>query len=414
MKLFEPLKQLVVSLDFGEGEREVGRLARRGRQLYFEYNNDFVNTKLQISPFHLPLETGVKTFEPELFEGLPGVFNDSLPDGWGRLLFDRLLRTQNRLPRDVSPLDRLAYVGRCGMGALSYKPDMSEKEYPLSLDLDDLSRDTERVLEGEADNVLEELFILNGSSAGARPKTTIGFALDSKKIIPDRQDLPSDYTHWIVKFSNTSDGQDAGAVEYVYSLMATKAGLCMPRTYLFPAKHSKGYFATERFDRVGSKRFHTHSACGLLHSDFRIPVLDYEDILTLTSVLTRDVREVEKAYRLAVFNVLSHNRDDHSKNYTFLMNPDGEWYLSPCYDLTFSSGPNGEQSTTVLGEGRAPGKSHLIELGHRAKISRKNIDHILDQTQTALSSWPQLAHEYGVEKSYCALIQKRIEDIGRS
>jgi serine/threonine-protein kinase HipA len=151
-----------------------------------------------------------------------------------------------------------------------------------------------------------------------------------------------------------------------------------------------------------------HTACGLLHSDYRTPSLDYEDLSALTSSLTRDVREVEKMYQLAVFNVLSHNRDDHSKNFSFLMDETGEWNLSPAYDLTFSSGPRGEQSTMVMGEGRNPGQDHLRKLGIDAKLSNDRIDEIINQTRGALSKWDELAVRYGVSASSIALIKSKI------
>lgn len=411
MKPYKPVDELHVGLNLEGRDLQVGRLAFYDRRIYFEYDSTFISTNLQISPFHLPLESGVKTFDPAQFEGLPGVFNDSLPDGWGRLLFDRLLRKQNVLVEEVSPLDRLAYVGQKGMGALIYQPGFSEEESQEDIVLDQLAERMKIVLEGHADDVLEELFTLNGSSAGARPKAMVGLDSKFERMVHGTFDLPHGYIHWMVKFANSTDGLDSGAIEYVYSLMARNAGLDIPFTMLFPALNNSGYFATQRFDRNGNKRLHTHTACGLLHSDFRIPALDYEEVLTLTAVLTKDVREVEKAFRLAVFNVLAHNRDDHSKNISFLMNGTGEWKLAPCYDLTFSAGPNGEQSTTVMGEGRNPGIKELSKLGLAAKINPELIGSIIDQTQQALQQWPLLAKEYGVSKSNVDLIQGRIQGL---
>jgi serine/threonine-protein kinase HipA len=255
---------------------------------------------------------------------------------------------------------------------------------------------------------LQDLLALNGSSAGARPKALIGLNNDRKNIIHGIHDLPDGYTPWIVKFSNTQDSADSGAIEYVYALMAKKAGISMPDVHLFSAKKSAGYFAVKRFDRNGKQRFHMHTACGLLYSDFRVPSLDYEDLIALTSALTRDAREIEKLYQLAVFNVLAHNRDDHSKNFSFLMNQKGEWKLSPAYDLTFSSGPRGEQSTMVVGEGRNPSVDHLVKLGQKAKIAKTRIVEIIDQTQTALANWEILAKEYGVSADNIRLIGKLI------
>lgn len=408
---FIPVSQIRVGLDFGNGVMPLGRLALRDRKIYFEYDADFLNQDLNVSPFRLPLKAGIQTFNSGLFDGLPGLFNDSLPDGWGRLLFDRALRAEGLLPEQLSPLDRLAHVGRTGMGALTYEPDYSEATSGDEVDLDWLAAQSVEVRAGEADDVLAELLALNGSSAGARPKALIGFDIKGGRIIHGAAATPDGFEPWLVKFANTTDGQDAGAIEYVYAEMARRAGLDMTETHLFPAKQGAGYFATKRFDRSDGKRFHMHTACGLLHSDFRTPSLDYQDLIELTSILTRDVRETEKMFRLAVFNVLAHNRDDHSKNFSFLMNEAGEWRLSPAYDLTFSSGPGGEQSTMVMGEGKAPDLEHLRALGETADLNKGIIAQILDQTRATLAEWPGLAKEHGVKASNARLIDGRLGSI---
>ena len=411
MNNYESVNEVKVGLNFGDKLIPVGRLAIRDRKIYFEYHNTFIETNLDISPLRLPLKSGVSSFDYNLFEGLPGIFNDSLPDGWGRLLFDRFARSLGTLPSDITPLDRLAHVGLNGLGALVYEPDHSTKESSDSINLDQLAEQTREVLEGTSDEVLQDLLALNGSSAGARPKALIGLNNDRKNIIHGIHDLPDGYTPWIVKFSNTQDSADAGAIEYVYALMAKKAGISMPDVHLFSAQKGAGYFAVKRFDRNGKQRFHMHTACGLLHSDFRVPSLDYEDLIALTGALTRDAREIERLYQLAVFNVLAHNRDDHSKNFSFLMDEKGEWKLSSAYDLTFSSGPRGEQSTMVMGEGRNPSIDHLIKLGYEAKLSKARITEIIDQTKTALASWEVLANEYGVSTNNIRLIGKHINRI---
>ncbi len=403
-------KEVKVGLNFGAGIIPVGRLAINNRQIYFQYHDSFIEQNLNISPFHLPLKSNVFSFDYSLFEGLGGVFNDSLPDGWGRLLFDRFVRSSGILPSNITPLDRLAHVGLNGLGALVYEPDHSTHENSDSINLDKLAEQAQEVLNGTSDEVLQELLALNGSSAGARPKALIGLNNDRKNIVHGIHDLPDGYAPWIVKFSNAQDSADAGAIEYVYALMAKKAGISMPDVHLFSAKKGAGYFAVKRFDRNGKQRFHMHTACGLLHSDFRVPSLDYEDLIALTGALTRDAREIEKLYQLAVFNVLAHNRDDHSKNFSFLMDAKGEWKLSPAYDLTFSSGPRGEQSTMVMGEGRNPSVDHLVRLGNEAKLSKARIVEIIDQTQTALTSWEDLASEYGVSANNIRLISKNIHN----
>jgi serine/threonine-protein kinase HipA len=400
-----------VGLDFGGGAVPLGRLALRNRQIFFEYDPGFLTRDLNVSPFRLPLKPGVQTFERRLFGGLPGLFNDSLPDGWGRLLFDRAMRAKGFLPEQFGPLDRLAHVGQTGMGALTYKPDHSETPRSDPINLDWLAAQSADVLAGEADDVLAELLALNGSSAGARPKALIGYNRQQDLIIHSAGILDVGHEPWIVKFANIQDGPDAGAIEFVYAEMARWAGLDVPETHLFSAKQGAGYFATKRFDRAGSERVHMHTACGLLHSDFRTPSLDYQDLIELTTLLTRDVRETEKMFRLAVFNVMAHNRDDHSKNFSYLMNEIGEWRLSPAYDLTFSSGPGGEQSTMVMGEGKALGIEHLRALGQIAGLSMQTVNQTIERTQMALSAWQALANKHSVGKANIKLIGDRLKAI---
>ncbi len=405
---YVPVSEVKVGLAFNKMPTHVGRLAARDGVVYFEYDRDFLKSGLDISPLRLPLQPGLRSFDRFLFEGLPGLFNDSLPDGWGRFLLDRFARGQGILPDQLGPLDRLAHVGNNGMGALIYEPDQSQAACENEINLDALALHAREVLNGEAQDVLNELLALNGSSAGSRPKVMVGVNECRENIVHGIVDLKEEYEPWIVKFFNSTDGLDSGAVEYVYALMAEKAGLEMSDVHLFAADKGPGYFATRRFDRVGEKRLHVHSACGLLHSDFRTPSLDYEDLITLTGMLTRDVREVEKMFRLAVFNVLAHNRDDHAKNFSFLMSDTGEWKLSPAYDLTFSSGPRGEQSTMVMGEGANPGIEHLRKLGEEAKLDKACVNEIIEQTQDALANWSELAREFGVDRENVGLIKDKL------
>lgn len=332
MKLY-PINDISVGISFDANKDpiSVGRIVFHNNRIYFEFDREFIALGLNISPLKCPLTPGVKSFNPQLFEGLPGVFNDSLPDGWGRLLLDRYMRKNGVLPESLTPLDRLANVGQWGMGALVYKPDYTVVDSTDIVDLDAIATHSEQVLEGESIEILEELMRLNGSSAGARPKAMIGVDSSKHKIIHGGQKLSEGFEAWLVKFPNGYDGVDAGAIEYVYALMAKDAGVEMEEIHLFQTKKQSHYFATKRFDRNKSKRYHVHTVCGLLHSDFRTPSLDYEDLMTLTTHLTKDIRETERMYRLAAFNVLAHNRDDHSKNFSFIMNESGRWGLSPAY-----------------------------------------------------------------------------------
>lgn len=403
------MREVRVGLRFGSETWPVGRLAMSGGTVYFEYDPSFLARGLEISPLRLPLKPGLQSFRHAVFEGLPGVFGDSLPDGWGRLLLDRAARAQGVLPEELGPLDRLAHVGASGMGALVYEPDYAPEPAEGALDLDRLADGAKEVLGGEAPELLETLISLNGSSAGARPKAMIGVDAARSNAVHGRQDLPGGFEPWLVKFGNSRDGGDAGAAEYVFSLMARQAGVDMPDTHLFPSRDGAGHFAVRRFDRTPTGRLHMHSAAGLLHADFRAPSLDYRDLAALTLHLTRDVREVERLVRLAVFNVLGHNRDDHAKNFSFLMDASGEWRLSPAYDITFSGGPGGQQSTLIMGEGANPTGQHLVALGEEAGLDGSAVREMIDRTRQALSRWPELASEHGVFRQTRQQVQRRIQ-----
>ncbi len=401
---FRATKLLHVYLEAGQRQR-VGRLAWHERRSLFEYDHDFLASGLALSPFKLPLRPGVFTHEDSAFEGLFGLFNDSLPDGWGRLLLDRNVEKHGIQRRELTPLDRLAYVGKHGLGALVYEPDLSDAEKekePLALDR--LAEEVRIVLEGENEEVFEELLRLSGSSSGARPKIVVQVNEKRDRVIHSQQALRRGHEHWLIKFGSSQDPRDIGAIEYAYSRMARAAGVEMPDTHLFRTKKG-AYFGTKRFDRHGAQRVHMHSLSGLIHANHRHPTLDYDTILGATMALTRHIVQVEKAYALACFNVLAHNRDDHSKNFSFLLGE--EWTMSPAYDLTFSYGPGGEQSTMVMGEGRHPALEHLRKLGERHGL--KKAPRILEQVRAAVAAWRTHAKHAGVTAKSTNEVAKRIK-----
>jgi serine/threonine-protein kinase HipA len=391
---FTPIELLTVYLDAGE-RRKVGRLAFKDRRILFEYDAGFIASGTEISPIKLPLKPGVFTSPDMVFDGLYGVFNDSLPDGWGRLLLDRTVEKYGVNRRQLNPLDRLSYVGSDGMGALSYEPDRSMRsaDPDAILKLDKLAAESAIVLAGESEEVFEELLRLNGSSAGARPKIVAQVSADKTKFIHGRLEPQRGYAHWMIKFPSSQDPADIGAIEFAYSLMAQDAGVDVPETHLFRAK-KRGYFGTRRFDRQGARRIHMHSLSGLIHADHRHPSLDYNLILRVALVLTKNIVEAEKAYALACFNVLAHNRDDHAKNFSFLLTDSKTWSFAPAYDLTFSYGPGGEQSTMVMGEGKHPGVEQLRALGKEHGL--KNAAQILEKVRKAISRWRHHAAKAGV------------------
>ncbi len=359
----------------------MGRLLLKNRQIFFEYDASFIKKGLELSPFKLPLKAGVIASNDRTFEGLFGVFNDSLPDGWGKLLLDRKLMNAGCNPGNLTPLDRLCFVGNKGMGALSYAPENPNSVLSLPNDLDEIAVEIQATL-AENDAYVDDLLILGGSSAGARPKVLL--RIDSE--------------NWLVKFRSSLDPKDISAIEYAYHLMAKEAGLTLPKAKFFPSKKGLGFFGVKRFDRNVDERIHMHTIAGLLHADHREPSLDYENIMKATLYLTRDTRQCEAQFRNAVFNVLSHNRDDHSKNFSFLMDESGSWTVSSAYDLTFSSGPAGEHSSMVMGEGRNPTKEHLLKLASVGNIKKDKALEIIHHVLAATEKWDKFASDTGVSK----------------
>ncbi len=382
---------------------KVGRVALKNKTIYFEYEKDFLLQKIELSPYKLPLKSGVHVCDDTIFEGLFGVFSDSLPDGWGRLLLDRHFLREGIAYGDITPLDRLSYIGNYGVGALSYEPITENLELEnKEINLDFLASSSLEILKGNAQELLDTLLAIGGSSAGARPKAMI--QINSKsEIIHGSQKLQDGFEHYLVKFPSSIDIQDIGKLEYVYSLMAKDANVYMPQTRLLHGKENS-YFSISRFDRVGDKRVHIHSVAGMVHSDFRLPSLDYDDLLTLTLHVTKDKEEQIKMFRLAVFNLFSHNRDDHAKNFSFLLDKNSNWRLSPAYDLTFSFGPGGEHSTTYLGEGKNPNTEHLKKLAIKHDI--KNYKFIIDEIKMVISNFKNYTKAVGIDNKISSNIYK--------
>lgn len=342
-------------------ERNVGTMALyQNRLAAFEYDKDWLADGFSISPFSLPLEK--KVFMPKIdpFEGVFGVFADSLPDGWGRLLVDRLM-TQNGInPYEIGSLDRLAIVGNSGMGALTYHPVITMENNQDEKSLDEIALECEKILSTETCDNLDFLFSKGGSSGGARPKILT-------KV--EGED-------WIIKFPTSYDSNDIGRQEYDYAMCARECGIEMENVRLFSSNRCKGYFGTKRFDRTGDRknnRIHMVSASGLLETSHRIPNLDYHILMQLTLKLTKSMEECEKLYRLMCFNVYAHNRDDHSKNFTYLYDENEDrWKLSPAYDLTYSNSIGGEHATTVNGNGANPGLEDILAVAKKIGLNTTN------------------------------------------
>ena len=363
-------------------EKLVGTLAMTAdRKAAFQYSEEWIENGFPISPFSLPLKKQVFVPTKDYFDGLFGVFADSLPDNWGRLLLDRLLRAHKQNPDKLTVLDRLAIVGKSGMGALTYYPEKKIDEQYGDVDLDELAEQCRKILNTEYSDRLDELYRLGGTSGGARPKimTTVNGE------------------EWIIKFPAHVDGENAGKMEYDYSCCAKKCGIIMSETRLFPSENCEGYFGIKRFDRIsdknGTKRIHMLTAAALLELNFEQPSLDYHSLMKLTKILTRDnEKDMREMFRRMCFNVFAHNRDDHSKNFTYLYDDEKDrWSLSPAYDLTYSNSLGGEHATTVNGNGINPDIDDLLSVAKRIGLN------VAESKKTALNIKEcvyEMLHEY--------------------
>ncbi|MDY6961338.1 type II toxin-antitoxin system HipA family toxin [Pseudorhizobium marinum] len=403
---FRPVQRMSVVLDLEGNEKKLGTLAWSGkeRRAYFEYTAEFLAAPLLVSPFHMMAAPGLFAAARDPFDGLHGLFNDSLPDGWGRLLLDRRLQRAGIDYNQLTPIDRLSAVGRTGMGALTYIPDLPDNQkQPNEADLDWFA-DQVKLVQTETDVAdIDSLQGAQGGSAGARPKIMIGFnQADNVCVLDYGQPLHAGFERWMVKGPSPEDPPEIGAEEKAYALMAVAAGLQMADTQLFHTRKGRRLFATKRFDRTPAGRLHMHTASGLLNASHREPSLDYEKLHKLTHMMTRDATEVLKMFRNMVFNVYAKNRDDHAKNHAFLMDGDGRWFLAPAYDLTFSSGPGGEHSTAIGGEGKAPGMPHLLSVSRGASISDNDAKDVIEQVRTAIGRWPEFAEKVGLSRSRAA------------
>lgn len=350
----------------------IGRMALTPERVCgFEYDQDWIQAGFSISPFYLPLRPGLIIAKQTPFEGNFGVFDDSLPDGWGSLLLDRYLLEKGINPYKLNILERLSLIGSTGRGALEYRPDKSIAIVDEFLDFDRLAKESEKILESkESTGDVDLLYKYGGSSGGARPKVFV-------KI---------DGREWLIKFKATSDPINVGETEYNYSVLAQKCGISMARTHLFNGR----YFGVERFDRTPQGKIHTVSAAGLLHANYRIPSLDYSILLKLTLNLTKDMEQVTEMFRLMVFNILISNRDDHAKNFSFQWK-DGAWKLSPAYDLLPSNGFNGYHTTTINGKGE-PTLIDILSVASEVGITNQRATQIVKDiteicTETKMSKF---------------------------
>lgn len=350
-------------------KRSVGTLSLTpdNRLCAFEYDSRWLAEGFSISPLELPLKPGLFIAKPQPFHGNFGVFEDSLPDGYGRYLLRRALLREGINDINLSALEKLSIIGNGGMGALTYSPETKILKDTDSLDFDQLQEKALEVLKEQQDTDAGLLLYRSGNSGGVRPKA----------IFSD------DEGHWLIKFRHYYDPVDIGQQEFHYNEVAKKCGVDVPDCKLI----NNRYFTTRRFDITpNGDRIHTATAGGLLCLSLNMPVLDYTNLLALTGFLTQNTKEVEEMFRRMVFNYLTDNKDDHCKNFSFMVSETEagqyHWHLAPAYDLTLcTEGYNGEHATSVNGTGK-PSLKDMIEVGTKNRISAHRCHEIYEEVKS--------------------------------
>lgn len=419
MTVFETVRRLDVHRVFAAGERRrAGELAQNRQGAFFQYDADYLRSCPSLSPFRLAFDSSLQRGPLGPHDGLHGVFADSLPDGWGRLLMDRVCRRHGALPSELTPMDRLSYVGNRGLGALRFSPPSPfTPESPADVDLIELGERARTLFEDDSADVLPEL-AATGSSGGARPKALVHLPADGDSLV-STQPGPG-LEPWLVKFTSASLplGHEESLCEAAYLTLAREAGIETPQWRLIPARgrtrsSAIASLALKRFDCTpAGGRLHMLSLCGLLDADFRAPSIDYEDLIKASQVLCESPAVGQSQFLRAVFNLFALNQDDHTRNWAFLQDDDGRWRPSPCYDVTFSPSPYGEHTTAFVGHGATPPLTAMQQLAAQANhASWGRAREVIQEVVDIIQRWPAVAAGLDVRPETRRLVGRRLDEV---
>jgi len=394
----------------------------------FEYTPDFLASGIELAPLKMPLRKQIYSF-PELnfetFHGLPGLTADSLPDDFGNAVLNAWVASQGRQPSDITPLQRLQYTGKRGMGALEYRPATRLRGFEKSQDVEikELIKVAQEVLNkrskfhveldpsGQADQeAMLSLLSVGMSAGGARPKAVLAFSGDFTEVCSGQTDAPEGFVHYIMKFDGVTerniqretfdDPQGFGAMEYVYYLMARECGIEMMPCHLLD-EGDRRHFLTQRFDRRENEKLHVQTLTGIAHVDFKKPgSLSYAELFAVARQLKLNAHEAEQLLRRMIFNIVARNHDDHAKNFAFLYHQN-RWQLAPAYDVAYSYKPGSkwvnQHWMQLNGKREGFTRADLYSLEKVSPLfTRKRIDRLLEETTQAVSLWPKLATEHHV------------------
>lgn len=393
----------------------VSSTALTGRPLIaFEYSEETLARGMELSALRLPLKgPRLRKDFPDHQLWLPGPVYDSLPDGWGMLLMDRLFKRRGLNPAHIGPLERLAYIGSHAMGAMSFEPVAPELSIPPEeIPLEQLAAEVQNVLDGEGGEFLQQLLLMGGSPHGARPKVLLyrdpEHGRFSTVATPGLE-------AWLIKFPAAREHPEVCAVEAIYAQCLRECAIETSDTEHFELPNGQAAFATRRFDRQQDMRVPMQSLAAFTGADFRAAgALDYTNFLRATQFCCNDVREKAIAFERIVFNVAFNNRDDHPKNFAYLMSSSGQWKLAPAYDVTFCEGPGGYHQMDVMGEALRITRKHLLKLAvEEADLSARDAADIIERICHVASSFTASAKRQfprSVTRDTLRTIQAHIDD----
>lgn len=411
MAKFSSISRLSVMRKLANGRKVwVGELAENRQGVFFAYDDAYLSRFPNLSPFKLRFENSVQLAPREPHGGLHGVFADSLPDGWGMLLQNRFFEAHGIDPRRISTLDRLAFVGTSGIGALSFEPMIEKTNQEASLI--QLGQNAQQLFDGQTEEVLNAL-IRASSSGGARPKAQIFMPKDQPQFC--RTVAQQGDEGWIVKFTskNLPLQFEDGLCEAVYLTLADKAQLQSVEWRLLN-QQDQPWLAVKRFDYVGESagRIHTHSLCGLLDASHRMPSLDYFGLLKATKILCNSRQASRLQFRRAMFNLFALNQDDHTKNWAFVQDEQGNWQPSKAYDITYSPLRRGEYSMAFKQHSTKPPRHIIQELAEIAGFNDwAEAKTVVEEVVDAIATFSHTAQQFGIRKTTIDLIQKNLDQV---
>jgi len=403
----------------------------------FEFEKSFSDTQWDLAPIAMPLEdTKNRIFRfTELrnnntFKGLPGLLADALPDKYGNALIDEWLTRQGRVSGSLNPVEMLCFIGKRGMGALEFEPpEPKTTNTATKLEVSELVQVANDILSGRTkfsthltandEKGLLDIFKIGTSAGGARAKAVIAYNLDTGEVRSGQADAPKNFTHWLIKFDGVNDTQFGaslgyGRVEMAYHLMAKDAEIEMTECRLFE-ENGRAHFMTRRFDREpGQGRLHVQSFCAMRHFDFNdINSYSYEQLFETLRLLALPYPQAEQVFRRMVFNVVARNCDDHTKNFSFIMDKSGTWKLSPAFDVCHSYRPGSawvsQQSLSVNGKRKNISRNDLLAVAKQMNI--KKADSIISQINDTVQNWEIYAEQVHVSHELTHAIRQTLMNI---